>query len=438
MSKKRPIIIHSVWGLSAVATFAIGYQLARSQGNGTGGAGGNRTLLMQGQGGDLNARTLPGTGGKETPKKDDDAALQAAKSLLSKEALEKLSRDAFTDPNPLTRNLAFSKLLESMTPENVTALAETMRGNRAGGDQWQLFLYAWGAMDGKGAMAHADTLEGDRKNRFLNATLPGWAGKDPNAAMAWLDTQKEGAEKDRLRGSLVAGLADHDIGMAADYAYQRAKAGDKQAASYLETAAGEAIRKNGPAAAAAWSESLPDNPIKGEALDHVAEEYARRDPTAASAWAAKFAGTPYGTRVVEEIGEQWAGRDPKAAVAWLGTLQEGESRSEGTYSALRQWTEHDPMAASQYLSSLPSSPSKDSAVSGFARSLAREDPESALIWAKTISDPNSRNQTLTRTGQMWFRRDPASASNWLQTANVPPAVRDAILNPPADQNRRRG
>ncbi|MES2709026.1 MAG: hypothetical protein V4726_20690 [Verrucomicrobiota bacterium] len=440
MSKKRPIPVHFAWGFSAAATFACGYYLARSQQTDSTAQNARTAQLIQAQADALNARGLPGGAVKDSAKTGGADSLAGVKALLTKEQIEKLSKDAFGDPNPLTRNLAFAKLLESMTPENVTSVMDTMRNNQAGGDQWRLFLYAWGAMDGKGALDHADTLEGGRKTRFLNEILPGWAGKNPNAAMAWLDTQKEGEDKERLRANLVAGLADNNIALATDYAYQRAKAGDKQAASYLETVASEEMRKNGPAAAAAWGESLPEGAIKGSALDEIAGEYARRDPAAASAWAAKFASTEHGARVVEEIGEQWAGRDPKAAMAWLDTLQEGPSRSEGTFSALREWTQRDPMAASQYLSSMPNSTAKDSAVGGFVRTLAREDPESAVIWAKTISDPQSRNQTLTRTGQAWFRRDPVSAGNWLQTSNVPPAVRDAILNPPRDggEGRRRG
>ncbi|MDB6135110.1 MAG: hypothetical protein JWM59_3353 [Verrucomicrobiales bacterium] len=436
MNKKGLIRTHALWTLFAAGTFVFGYYLARSQQPDTTASNSLTALRMQAQSDALNPRGLPG-GAQKDGKAGGGENQAALKAILTKAQLEKLSKDAFSDPNPLTRNLAFSKLLESMTPENVTSLMETMRGNQAGGDQWRLFLYAWGAMDGKGALAHAETLEGGRKNRFLNEILPGWAGKNPDAAVAWLDTQKDGEDKERMRGNLVAGLADHDIGRATDYAYARAKAGDKQAESYLETVTAEQLRKSGPVAAAAWGESLPEGTLKGEALESIAEAYARRDPAAASAWAAKFASTDYGTQVVEEIGAQWAGRDPKAAMAWLDTLQEGNSRSEGSFSALREWTQKDPMAASQYLADMPNSPAKDSAVGGFVRTLSREDPESALIWAKTISDPQSRNQTLTRTGQMWFRRDPASASNWLQTSNVPPAVREAILNPPRDGGGRR-
>lgn len=431
---KKSILIHTIWGACAISTFAAGYLLAKPGGDSAGinPSGSLTAARLQAMSGPLNAadtgsRAVAARAGEGEP---------VARPALTEDQLKELAKEVFNDPNPLKRNIAFSKMLESLTPENATAMLETMKSNRAGGDQFQLFLYAWGAVDGAGAMAHADTLEGRMKQRFLNETLPGWAGKNADAAIAWLETQKEDEGKNRLRSSLMAGLADGDLGFATGYALQRADAGDKQAASYLETVAGEQLRKNGAVAAAAWGEALPDGELKGAALDRVAGQYSREDPAAAAAWAAKYATTDYGARVVEEVGDTWAARDPKAAVEWLNTLAEGQGRSEGTFSALRNWTRKDPLAASQYLVDMPASQAKDSAVSGFARSLAGEDPQSAIAWAGTISDDASRVKTLTRAGQSWFRSDPVAASNWLQTSNLPQAAREAIVNPQRDGRRR--
>ncbi len=433
---KPTLLTHGAWGLAAAGTFALGYLLAKPSSPDPSAAG-NRTLTVGTNAVAVAAKASPlGTGKASGTDAEGSPALAPRKILLSPAALEALAKEAFSDPNPLTRSLAFAKMLESLTPENATAMLETLRTNRAGGEQFQLFLYAWGAMDSAGALAHAGTLEGRDKERFLNSTIPGWASKDPNGAMAWLDTMEEGDAKNRYRSSLVGGLADHDIGVATSYVLARAAAGDRQAAQFIQTVAGEELRKNGPAAATAWGESLPEGPLKGEALDQIAGTYVQRDPVAAAAWAEKFVTADYGPRVIEEIGQEWAERDPKAAVAWLNGLADGPAKSEGTYSALREWTRRDPTAASQYLADLPASPAKDSAVSGFARSLAREDPESAVIWAKTITDEASRVRTLTQAGQAWFRRDPNAATVWLQNSQLPNATQQAIVNPP--RNDRRG
>lgn len=433
---KSAALTHSVWTLAAAGTFALGYALARPSLAGKAGAE-HRTLTFQTSPVEAALKASPLGTGSPAAQADASRDTSASRTVLdSPEAIEALAQEAFSDPNPLTRSLAFARLLESMTPENAGALMESLRAHRVGGDQMQVFLYAWGAMDIAGAHAHAETLEGRAKEHFLNSTLAGWANKDPKAAIAWLDTMEEGDSKTRFRGSLIGGLADHDIGVATDYVLSRANAGDKMAAQYIQTVAGEELRKNGPAAAVLWGERLPEGAIKAEALEEIAGTYVERDPQAAAAWAAKYATASQGAGIVEEVGQEWAERDPKAAVAWLGSLTEGQAKSEGTFSALREWTRRDPTAASEYLAAMPASASKDSAVSGFARSLAREDPESAVIWAKTIRNEESRVQTLTQAGQAWFRRDPAAAANWLQNAQLPDTAKQAIVNPPRDDRRR--
>ena len=276
----RCLKVHSIWGLVAVGTFAIGLYFSRFRESENSFTKDRTITEMKEEGQALPPGTLPPSG-KDTPKHAGGAG--EAYQVISPEAMEAMAKAALTDPNPVTRQLAFAKLLESMTPENVSMLMNALQTNRADGDQWRLFLYAWGAMDGRGALAHAATLEGREKARFLSGTIPGWAGKDPNSAIAWLDTLKEGDEKNRFRGGIVNGLADHDIGMATAYVMERSKAGDKEAAGYMEIVAGEEIRKKGAAGATTWAEQLPDGELKGTALEQVADQYVRENPVAAAA-----------------------------------------------------------------------------------------------------------------------------------------------------------
>ncbi len=423
---KRSHLTHTAWGLATLSAFALGFTWNHFRPASLPSPLSPRLL------GSSSSAAAPSTN-RKPPNLAPSPGAPLPLNASQREALAKL---ALTDPNPLRRHQAFAQLLDSLTPENAPALLESLQANRASPDQWRLFLYAWGSKDGPAAIAHANTLPDGRKDRFLDAALPGWAGQNPTAATAWLESLEEGDSKNRQRANLVAGLADHDIALATSYALNRATLGDKQAETYLRTIAEEELRKNGPAAATAWGEALPDGPLKGSTLDRLAGAYAAENPAAAAAWAAQFANASYGPRVIEQIGSQWAQRDPQAAVAWLGTLDEGSARSDGTFSALRGWTRRDALGASQYLAALPPSPSKDSAVSGFARSLAREDPESAMIWAKTIGDETSRLKTLTRAGQTWFLRDPAQATQWLQSANLPESAQQAILNPSREDRRR--
>lgn len=431
---KRKISTHTLWSLGALAAFGLGHWSSRhfSASDQPGEseialreAGAQSILDVPGPAAGEGAG-VDGADGNEGEAALGSVLVPSATGSLSQKEIEQLAAEALSDPNPLKRSLAFSKLLESLTAENALAVMEAMRANRAGGREWNLFRYAWGAVDPEGALEHALSLEGRRQQEAVGETLTGWASSDPAGAMAWLEAMEDGDEKNRYRRDLVGGLADHDIGMATEYVLERAAQGDEQAGRYLETVTGEILRKGDVTNAVAWSEGLPDGALKGQAMDRVANRYVDEDPEAAARWAERYAEVEYGARVIEEVGDEWAERDPEAAVAWLQTLPQGRGASEGMESALGEWARSDPTSASEFLVTMPDSTTKDAAVSGFARNIVRENPQAAIAWAETINQEEMRLQTLTRTARQWFRRDSEAASAWLQSSGLPAEAQQQI------------
>ena len=348
-----------------------------------------------------------------------------------------IATEAFSDPNPLKRQLAFARLLEGLTPENAQLIREQMRGGKAEGDQWRLFQYAWGAADGEGALAAAQAIENkDHRNGAIGSAITGWASADPASAIGWVGSMEDGDEKNRLHENLVGGLAYHDIGTATSYVMKLADAGDQRAAQYMETVASEQLRKDGHQAAATWASNLPDGDVKGAALDRVANTYVARDAAGAAAWAEQFADKDFGARVIEEVGDEWAERDPAASVAWLESLSEGQGKSEGMSSALGEWARRDPTAASEYLVAMPASELKDTAVNGFVRRVAWEDPESAIVWANSISQDNLRNEAMTRAAQAYFVKDREAALQWLPNSCLSDEAQLKVLETRNDRRRR--
>jgi hypothetical protein len=340
--------------------------------------------------------------------------------------LEALGAEALTDVSQLKRSLAFSKLLGSLTSENAQEVMEMMRSHGANGDQWELFRYAWGAADPTGAMSAAMAIEGRNRSGAMSDTLTGWASQDPVSAMTWFDTLENEDEKNRFRGDLVAGLADHDIGTATSFVLELAAQGDKNAGRYLESIAGEQLRSGDISAAIAWSEGLPTGALKFQAMDRVASRYVNDDPEAAAAWASSYATNDAAANVIEEVGDEWAERDPVSAVAWLNGLPDGRGREDGMRSAIGEWARRDPVASGEYLLAMPNSSLKDSAVSGFARNVVREDPETAIQWASSIGSPDLRQQTLQQTAREWMRRDREAAIAWLGTSGLSEEVQNQV------------
>ena len=431
---KRKLIIHGCWAIAVVSAFSLG---SRNSGPWSGGnqdstnrADGFRSArLLEDSGPDVR------TSRRDNRTTEDRAAgkLEAVFGSIASAAnnLDLLTEQALRDPSPITRRLAFSRLLEALTPENAAAIRSKLVALGADGGQWRDFHYSWGAISGKAAFDHAATsAEPD-----LAATMTGWAAANPAEALAMLEKlppEMQG-QRDELTASVVSGLAHSDPAMASDLVLRLGSEGNGRAGNLMEIVATETLRTQGPEQASQWAESLPDGPLKGTAMGRIAESYVRKDPLAAARWAQRFADKDYASRSIEQIGARWAESDPLAAVGWLENLPAGSGQTAGLRNAFGDWEDRDPAAAGEYLLAMPQSPKRDSAISGFAMGYAWQNPELAIAWAQDIQDPSLRQTSLTRAGQAFFRRDPESARAWLETSGLPADAQQQISSP---NNRR--
>jgi hypothetical protein len=425
--------VHGLWALGLVAAFGLGthwqtqqelstQKIAQKKSAEFGPSGSRRTDSEQS--GNRSASTRGGRSANES------AALLSQVfdgATISADGMETLAKEALRDPNPIKRRLAFSKLLEGLTPENAAAIRDQLADLNANGAEWRDFNYAWGALAGADAFQNALTGE----KRDLQSLISGWATVDPSGAMAMLGNLPEelADQKASLENGIVAGLADRDRDEAANYVYQLATEGRKDTARLMETVADEVLRESGHEEAANWVKTLGDGPLKGSAMNQVAERFVRIDPEAASEWIEEFAGEDYAARAVREVGKEWAEKEPLAAVTWLDKLPEGEGQKSGLNSAFGDWEDKDPEAAGKYLINMPTSPKRDSAIAGFAIGYAYQDPETAIAWASDISDPVLRAQSLTRVGEAFYRRNPEQAKAWLPESGLSPEAQAAIQQP---------
>lgn len=426
---KKTLMIHGCWALAAVAAFSLGWRRggpASEVATDTSGRSSvSRSTASIGEAGPDVRSSRSGSREKDKRAGSELEGL-FGKIVSGSESLESLAAQALKDPNPITRRLAFSRLLESLTPENAEAIRSQLVALGADADQWRDFHYSWGALSGKAAFDHAATSE----ERDLAATMTGWAAADPSAALAMLGNlppEMQG-QRDELTASIITGLAHRDPAMATDLVLQLGQQGNERAGDLMEIVANESLRSKGAEQAAQWAESLPDGPLKGKAMSQIAESYARKDPLAAARWAERFANTDYAAGAIEEIGSRWAENDPVAAVGWLENLPAGSGQTSGLRSVFGDWEDRDPAAAGEYLLAMPQSAKRDSAISGFAMGYAWQNPQLAIAWARDIQDPALRQSSLTRAGHAYFRRDPTGARAWMETSGLSAEVQQQIVN----------
>ena len=439
---RNSLFLHCGWLLIAVIAFVMGSVNSSRDQSSTSGKGGAQksrqdkrpssslSALEQTRESKIGQQKIPAGLANPGTLLDTTAGLPTtARQPLSEWDIEELGQLMTKESNPLRRRLAFARLLQGMTAENAMLIRDQVKSLRPESSEFKDFHYAWGAIAG------AEAVLNGKKTRELDmgVTMAGWASAEPELAFSWVNDLTEG-DRARLKGSMIAGIADNDPAAAADYAYQLASMGDKDADRMLGIVTSRVLGSGGHLEASVWAENLPDGSMRAAALDRVAHDYVAHDPEGAAAWAERFAGQAHNARVIEEVGDEWAERDPVAAIDWLNSLDAGAGKSSGLSSAFGEWAKRDPTAASQHLVSMPESPDRDSAISGFSRRLASENPQAAIAWASEINDANSRENALVRAGQSMFRRDASGTREWLATSGLPPAAQEQIVNPP--QSRR--
>lgn len=409
------------WAVAACASFYIGFRTATpNRGEPTGSARATHSDRAHqfddhpwtGSTRSEQARAGAGAGEAAGPLKNIFGCYS-----LERVGLMALTEQAVTDPSPITRRLAFAKVLENMTPENALEIRARLVALDPDNQTWTEFNYAWGALAGRQAFDYA--MQSDEPD--LNAALMGWAAADPQAAMAALESLPAEIEGQRaqLEQNLIAGIADYDLNLATQMALKLSVDKDeRQTRRLMRAVANEALRNGGPETASLWAASLPDGDTKGAAIRRVSEAYVRKDPVAAAAWAESFADKDYASAAIGEISEEWAESDATATVAWLETLPAGDAQNRGFAEALGEWEDRDPQAATAYLMAMERSPQRDAAIAGFARGYAWQDPQAAIAWAQDIGDPAMRNRALVRVGYAYHRRDPENARIWLQSSGL--------------------
>lgn len=424
--------MHTGWAVAAAAAFVIGSKAGAPSAEEVAAAREELAAARQGAAsGRLEDRERGARGDASTGRRGDgdDGPLTRLFGSFTIDAagIPAVAEQAVRDPNPLTRRLAFAKLLESMTPENAMQIREELVGLGARGDTWNEFNYAWGAIAGRDAFDFARTSD----EPDLGAALTGWAAADPTGALAALDNLPEEMVPQRrnLERNVIEGIADTDLDLATRMALQFGADDPGHGSRLLRSVANEALRSGGAETASLWVETLPDGPAKGSAMRRVTESYVRDDPQAAAEWASQFADQDYARSAIGEIGDEWAESDPQATMAWLETLPAGSAQNNGFSQALGEWEDRDPAAAGDYLMSMDPSPQRDAAIAGFARGYAWQDPDTAFAWAEAITDPQMRESSMTRVAQAYFRRDPLAALEWLESSGLSAEAQQRVTQP---------
>jgi hypothetical protein len=292
----------------------------------------------------------------------------------------------------------------------------------------------WGRFDPEAAFEWARDSKIGWHPAAIAAAIRAWARRDPQTASQQLlaRVQDERMANVAMIG-LVRGWEESGRAGLGEFLASAPKGSEALFALGVDAYVRGRILREGPQAAIAWVEAIPDGedgkptPFKQRAFQEAATLVVDYDPQAAGAFAARHRGPAWGIGLLLRVGMAWAARDGAAAMQWLQSLPPGREVPPVVQETYRKWFTVDLPAASRWLEAQPPAPWLDPAISTHALWRTRESFDDALRWAERVHDQERRDVTYGKIGLAWFRADPAAAQAWLDGAEyLTPAARERI------------
>ncbi len=320
---------------------------------------------------------------------------------------------ALFEPDPVLRAQRIAALLGSLTPELAPTVAETFeQAKQSGiqfGEEYRLFLRAWGKLDGATAMEYASQKAEGKNTPEMLSTLAGWASANPQNARAWVEALADGSAKEGLIYGLLDGWAMSDFASAAAYAESRPRSEARD--EFRKLLLQRALATGGTVAAQQWVQRIPNDEhnqvYKQRAFDEVIQTMLYRDPSAAAHWIEKNAGQAYlSGSAVADTAAKLAQSAPMETLNWMQNLPglSDTQRENGAAAAMGQWVEKDPQAAGNWIAQNPQHPAYDRMAGQYAQAIAEEHLESARAWTQTIRDENARLNAELESARAYLKK----------------------------------
>lgn len=310
----------------------------------------------------------------------------------------------------------------SATPVTTSIPANTKSGSKAAVPTRSDYSTLRGELD-----SQTDPLA---RFKLAIQNLEGWIDADPEAAMAWLQSQPRTARVQDIMRKALAGYAANDPKGAASWAAANLKGHELN--NSLILIAEEWAESDG-LEAATWISAMPPTRERDAAMESMFFAWASNDPAAAIDFIGKNASSPQHAAMLRYAAYAgWAKTDPLGAVT--ASLDSSKTHNDPAQFAntIANWAIMDLAAGSQWLlDNVKSGEQRAIAVQELASIFAGQSPEAGLEWINKLSPGQEQDAARNRLAAEWGSSDPAGAAQWAGTqtnANLDPEAISHILH----------
>lgn len=182
-------------------------------------------------------------------------------------------------------------------------------------------------------------------------------------------------------------------------------------------------------AASAWTESMPEGPLRREALSQLLLVTTGLDPAIGVRWARREIEAGGDGELALRVAGEVIGTDPAGAAGLAAALPTGAVQGDIVRRAAMEWAVREPQAARKWAEHLQDAPAREKAFSGMALVLAESDPASARSFIeRALPAGRERDNTLAGLAQRWTQRDPSAAAAWAEKLSPGPGRKAVFEN----------
>jgi hypothetical protein len=286
-------------------------------------------------------------------------------------------------------------------------------------DERLRLIEQWAATAPEAAIDYVrQNLKGDRQAQAMSKVVTTWAKHAPAAAWTW--ARKQGSGEVHHAHTVMEEVAKNAPATAARFAAEFARQEPQEAGAMALTAIrGMTFDGNFDSARKFVADLHLASPDDQNAINnYLGGQWARHDPEQAVAWARSLPEGPLRDQAMVGVGESWADVDPAHAAAFAETLPSGQSRQLALQQAVGHWGLADPTAANEWMNHVQPSADFDQAVSALAtqHNMMQGHTDLSLSWANAIGDPSLKLSTLREVVSDWAVRDRDAALSYVQTS----------------------
>ncbi|CAA6692053.1 MULTISPECIES: hypothetical protein [unclassified Lentimonas] len=286
----------------------------------------------------------------------------------------------------------------------------------------------WAADDSEGALMWLESnAQGLARLETLNSGIQLWSQQDPASAAAWIDGMANDGSKITAAKALATNWAKQSPDDASKWVEQLPPGNLRNEAA---AALVESWITTAPEAAAIWALTEAEYHGNKELLDLSIEQYAQVNPDEAEQFLRSVNEAYEAPVAIETYVRTLAQNDPSQAMEWQTALTATDPLNTLSNSEviMQEWSRTDSVSASIWLNEAATGPQRDAAIVGFTTTMLDFDPEAAIAWSNTISEPNQRVQQLNRVILSWSHTQPHEALKWVKEAELEPDLRNALAS----------